>query len=125
MNAEEAEKLAEDLVRLSIEQKQIAARIRSIKGALLEYTDIENLLDKVWMADNGHVEINTITKYKLAEVPAEVTVSPQIAAIDVAEKAFKSKVVLSKEGKKMFKEQHPSIMKLMIPNEKKEIKVVI
>ena len=94
-----------------------------IKGGLLEYSDIEGLANHVWQVDNGYVEIVTNTKYKLVDVPATVEVDPNAVPIDVAEKAFKSKVTLTKEGKQMFEEGYESIRKLMVPNDKKELKV--
>lgn len=125
MDAQEAEKLAEELVQLSIEQKEISSRIRQIKAELKDYADLENMNEHTWSNDNGYVEVITKTKYKLTDVPADFTIPSDVAAIDVAQKAFKSKVELSKEGKKMFKEQYPPIVRLMIPSIKKELRVVI
>ena len=78
-----------------------------------------------WSADGGFVEVKTETKYKLADIPADIKVSSDVAAIDVAAKAFESKVILSKEGKRMFRDQYPAIVKLMIPTIKKTIKVTV
>ena len=90
-----------------------------------EYTDLENISDTGWGVDNGFVEVVTETKYKLVDIPADFQVPSDIAAIDTAQKAFKAKIVLSKEGKKMFKQQYPSITNLMVPSIKKSIKVMI
>jgi hypothetical protein len=125
MNIEEAELKAEELVKLTLEQKDIADKIKQIKGELLEFTELENISDYTWRADNGCVEMTTTTKYTLAEVEADVKISPNVVAIDVGERAFDSKIVLSKEGKKMFREQHPSIVNLMIPSTKRNIKVIV
>jgi hypothetical protein len=123
---EEAEKYAQELVNLSVELEQIKERIKGIKGGLLEWSDIEGLSNHVWQVDNGYVQIETNTKYKLVDVPATVEIdSAANVPVDVAEKAFKSKVTLTKEGKKMFEEGYESIRKLMVPNDKKEIKVVV
>lgn len=125
ITAEQAEKYAEELVKLSIEQRQIKERINGIKGELLEFTDVENMSDKVWQVDNGLIEVHLETKYKLAEVPATIEIDPNVVAIDTAEKAFKSKVTLSKEGKRMFEEGDATIRKLMIANDKKVLKITI
>lgn len=125
INSEQAETYAQELVRLSVEEKQIKERIRSIKEELLEFTDVEGLDSKCWQCDNGYVTVQFEVKYKLADVPAEIQIDPKIVAIDTAEKAFKSKVTLSKEGKQMFEEGDQTIRKLMIPNEKKRLKVEI
>ena len=125
MEREEAELKAEELVKLAIQRKEINDKIRQLKGELLEYTDIENIADVAWPADNGLVEVMTETKYKLADVPAEVKVSSEVAAIDIAEKAFKSKISLTREGKELFRDRHPSIVKLMIPTIKKRLKITI
>ena len=125
MEREEVELKAEELVKLAIQRKEINDKIRQIKGELLEYTDIENIADIAWPADNGLVEVMTETKYKLADVPAEVKVSSEVAAIDIAEKAFKSKISLTREGKELFRDRHPSIVKLMIPTIKKRLKITI
>lgn len=125
LSEQEAEKYAEELVKLSIDVKQTRERIKSIKDALMEYVDVEQLPSKVWQCDNGYVDFHIETKYKLADVPATVEVDPQVVAIDTAAKAFKSKVTLSKEGKKMFEEGERSIVKLMIPSDKKVLKVEV
>lgn len=125
MNKEEAELKATELVALSLQAKEIKEKIDLLKAELLEFTEIENISDTVWSADNGYVEVKTETKYKLADIPSDFKVSTDIVAIDVAEKAFENKIVLSKEGKQLFKEKYPSIVKLMIPTIKKNIKIII
>lgn len=125
MNKEEAELKATELVTLSLQAKEIKEKIDLLKAELLEFTEIENISDTVWQADNGYVEVKTETKYKLADIPSDFKVSTDIVAIDVAEKAFENKIVLSKEGKQLFKEKYPSIVKLMIPTIKKNIKITI
>lgn len=124
MDSREAEEKAIELVGLQLQQKELSNKIRTLKAELKEYTDLENLNEFTWTADNGYVEVLTKTKYTLADIPADVKVDSTVAAVDVAEKAFTSKIILSKEGKKMFKEEYPPIMKLMIPKQKKEIRVV-
>ena len=124
LDKDTVEQAASELVALTIEKQGLDKKIRALKGQILEYTDLENINDISWLVDNGCVEITTETKYRLADVPAEFKVAHEVAAVDVAQKAFKTKVVLTKEGKQMFKEQHPSIVKLMIPNVKKRLKVI-
>ena len=125
MNKEEAENKATELIQLAIQEKELKSKIKTLKADLLDYLDLENKNEYIWNADNGYVELVTETKYKLADVPADIKVSPDVAAIDVAEKAFKSKVVLSKEGKRMFRDQYPAIVALMIPKIKKRLKLHI
>lgn len=125
MNKEEAENKATELIQLAIEEKQLKAKIKTLKADLLDYLELEKKNEHIWNADNGYVELVTETKYKLADVPADIKVSPDVAAIDVAEKAFKSKVVLTKEGKRMFRDQYPAIVALMIPKIKKRLKLHI
>lgn len=125
MNKEEAENKATELIQLAIQEKELKSKIKTLKADLLDYLDLENKNEHIWNADNGYVELVTETKYKLADVPADIKVSPDVAAIDVAEKAFKSKIVLSKEGKRMFRDQYPAIVALMIPKIKKRLKLHI
>ena len=125
ISKDEAEKLASELVELTISQKEVVQKIKDIKAQLLEYTEIEDINDTSWAADGGYVEVTTKTKYDLVDIPADVQVDPNVCAIDLAEKAFTSKIVLSKEGKQMLKEEYPSIMNLVVPKFKKQIKVVV
>lgn len=125
MDAKEAELKAHELVDLTIKHKELTNKIKTLKAEIKEYTEIENISDTSWGTDNGFVEVVSQTKYKLADIPAEFKVPSDVAAIDTAQKAFKAKIVLSKEGKKMFKQQYPAITNLMIPSIKKTVKVVI
>ena len=125
ISKEEAEKYAEELVKLTLQQKETSEKIKKLKGELLEYTNLSNIADLTWMVDNGYVEVSTKTQTKLADVPAELKVPSDVAAIDIAEKAFKAKISLTKEGKRMLQEQHPSIVKLVIKTLKKKIHVVV
>lgn len=125
ISKDEAEKLAAELVELTISQKEVVQKIKDIKAQLLEYTEIEDINDTSWSADGGYVEVTTKIKYDLVDIPADVQVDPNVCAIDLAEKAFTSKIVLSKEGKQMLKEEYPSIMNLVVPKFKKQIKVVV
>lgn len=125
VNKKEAEQKASELVNLTRQQNELKAQIKQIKGELLEFVELENLNDYNWMMDNACVEVTTVTTYKLADIPADVKVSPEVAANDIADRAFESKIVLSKEGKKMFKDQQPSIVALMIPKVKKKLKVLM
>lgn len=123
---EEIEKKAEELVKLSLQAKELREKIADLKAEIMEYCEQEHLNDKVWSADNGYVELKTETKYKLADIPADFKVDSQLnIATDISEKAFKVKIALTKEGKKLFLEKHPSIVNLMIPSIKKSIKVSI
>lgn len=125
LSKDDADKVASELVALSIDIKEKQDKIKELKAQLLEYVELEGINDTSWSADGGYVEISTKVKYDLPEIPADVQVDPSVCAIDVAEKAFTSKIVLSKEGKQMLKDGYPSIMNLVIPKEKKALKVVI
>lgn len=125
ISAEEADKYAAELVRLSVDMEQTKERIKSIKDALMEFVDVEQLMEKVWVCDNGYVEFNFETKYKLVDIPATTEIDPQVVAIDTAKKAFETKIKLSKEGKKMFNEGDLSITKLMVSEDKPKLKVII
>ena len=123
---EEIEKKVEELVKLSLEAKEIRGKIADLKAEIMEYCEQENLNDKSWATDNGYVELKTETKYKLADIPTDFKIDSQLnIATDISEKAFKVKVALTKEGKKLFLEKHPSIVNLMIPSIKRSIKVNI
>lgn len=125
LSKDDADKVASELVSLSIDIKEKQDKIKELKAQLLEYVELQGINDTSWSADGGYVEISTKVKYDLPEIPADVQVDPSVCAIDVAEKAFTSKIVLSKEGKQMLKDGYPSIMNLVIPKEKKALKVVI
>lgn len=125
ISKEEADKVAAELVQLTLETKEKQDKIKELKAQLLEYVDLEDINDTSWAADGGYVEITTKTSYDLVELDADVQINPNICAVDLAEKAFSSKVVLSKEGKQMLKEQYPSLMSLVVPKSKKFLKVVV
>jgi hypothetical protein len=125
MDSKEVELKAHELVDLTIKYKEISDKIKLLKAEIKEYTEIENISETSWGTDNGFVEVVSNTKYKLVDIPAEFEVPSDIAAIDTAQKAFNAKIVLSKEGKKMFKQNYPAITKLMVPTIKKEVKVVV
>lgn len=125
ISAEEAEKYAQELVRCTIDLNQTKERVKSLKDALLEFVEVEGLTDKIWSCDNGYVEFKFVTKYKLADIPANTEIDPQVVAIDTAKKAFKTKVTLSKEGKKMLNEGDLDIMKLMISEDKPKLEAVV
>ena len=125
ISAEEAEKYAAELVRLTVDMSQTKERIKSIKDALMEYVDVEQLPEKTWMCDNGIVEFKIVSKYKLVDIPSTTEIDPQVVAIDTAKKAFEAKIKLTKEGKKMLSEGDISIVKLMDTVEKKKIEVLV
>lgn len=125
ISEQEAEKYAQELVRLTVDMNQTKERIKSIKDALLDFVKVENLPDKTWVCDNGYVEFKYETKYKLVDIPATTEIDPQVVAIDTAKKAFETKVKLSKEGKKMLNEGDLSILKLMDAEDKPKLEVIV
>lgn len=125
ITAEEAEKYAQELVMETIQHQQQAEKIKSLKAALLEYADIMNINDHIWPCDNGYVELLTEVKYKLVDIPNETKVDPNVCAIDLAEKAFKAKIVLTKEGRELVKEEYEPLTCLMDAQEKRQIKVQV
>lgn len=125
ISASEAEQLASEWVQLELQSKETNARIKEIKALLLEYASLENINDYTWSADNGHVVLSTMVKYSLVDIPSDVSIDPNVVAIDLAEKAFTSKIFLSKEGKQMLKEGYPSLIPLVVPKEKKVLKCMI
>ena len=122
---EEAQEAASKLVELTIKTKEMNAEIKDLKAGLKEYAEIEGLLDTSWHAQNGYVEISTVTKYKLEDIPVEGQVPESVVPEEVAVKAFEYKAKLSKEGKKMFKEEYPSITAVMIPETKTKLDVIL
>lgn len=122
---DEAQKAASRLVELTIKTKEMNAEIKDLKAGLLEYAEIEGLCDTSWNAQNGFVEISTLTKYKLEDIPVEGQVPESIVPEEVAVKAFEYKAKLTKEGKKMFREEYPSITAVMIPESKTKLQVVL
>lgn len=124
MEEKDIEQKVTELVKLTIQQKDCSEKIKDIKAEIKEYCEINNINDHVWMADNGYVEVKTETKYKLADIPADVKIDSNLdIANDIADEAFKFKASLTKEGKKLFRENHHSIVNLMIPSIKKFIKI--
>lgn len=122
-SAEDAEKAANKLVELTLKQQELQNEIKDLKANILEWAEVEGVNDTSWAVDNGYVELLTETKYKLSEIPVETKVDANACPIDIAEQAFTTKLVLTKEGKQMLREEYPTIMKLMIPNQKKTIKI--
>ena len=122
---EEAQAAAHDLVELTIKTKEMNSQIKDLKAGLKEFAEVEGLNDTSWHAQNGYVEITTVTKYKLEDIPVEGQVPESVVPEEVAVKAFEYKAKLSKEGKKMFKEEYPSITAVMIPEQKVKLDVVL
>ena len=122
---EEAQEAASKLVELTIKTKEMNAEIKDIKAGLKEFADVEGISDTSWHAQNGYVEISTVTKYKLEDIPVEGTVPESVVPEEVAVKAFEYKAKLTKEGKKMFREEYPSITAVMIPEIKTKLDVIL
>ena len=126
ISADEAEKYAAELVRLTIDANQTKDRIKSLKDAILEYADVEQLSEKIWQCDNGYVELKIETKYKLnQEIPATVEIDEKVIEKDKADEAIKTSFKLTKEGKKMLAEGDVNIASLMVANEKVKLDVII
>lgn len=122
---EEAQEAASKLVELTIKTKEMNSEIKDIKAGLKEFAEVEGLLDTSWHAQNGYVEISTVTKYKLEDIPVEGTIPESIVPEEVAVKAFEYKAKLTKEGKKMFREEYPSITAVMVPDTKTKLDVIL
>lgn len=122
---EEAQAAAHELVELTYKAKEMNSKIKDLKAGLKEYAEVEGISDTSWHAQNGYVEISTVTKYKLEDIPVEGQVPESVVPEEVAVKAFEYKAKLSKEGKKMFKEEYPSITAVMIPETKTKLDVVL
>ena len=122
---EEAQAAAHELVELTYKAKEMNSKIKDLKAGLKEYAEVEGISDTSWHAQNGYVEISTVTKYKLEDIPVEGQVPESVVPEEVAVKAFEYKAKLSKEGKKMFKEEYPSITAVMIPETKTKLDVIL
>ena len=122
---EEAQAAAHELVELTYKSKEMNSKIKDLKAGLKEYAEVEGISDTSWHAQNGYVEISTVTKYKLEDIPVEGQVPESVVPEEVAVKAFEYKAKLSKEGKKMFKEEYPSITAVMIPETKTKLDVIL
>lgn len=122
---DEAQAAADRLVELTYKTKEMNSEIRDLKAGLKEYAEVEGLCDTSWHAQNGYVEYSTVTKYKLDEIPVEGQVPESVVPEEVAVKAFEYKAKLTKEGKKMFKEEYPSITAVMIPVQKTKLDVIL
>ena len=122
---EEAQEAAAKLVELTIKTKEMNAEIKDLKAGLKEFAEVEGLSDTSWHAQNGYVEITTVTKYTLQDIPVEGQVPESVVPEEVAVKAFEYKAKLTKEGKKMFREEYPSITAVMTPNIKTKLDVIL
>lgn len=122
---EEAQDAAVKLVELTIKTKEMNAEIKDLKAGLKEYAEVEGLSDTSWHGQNGYVEYSTVTKYKLEDIPVEGTVPESVVPEEVAVKAFEYKAKLTKEGKKMFREEYPSITAVMVPEIKTKLQVIL
>jgi hypothetical protein len=126
ISADEAEKYAAELVRLTIDANQTKDRIKSLKDAILEFADVEQLSEKIWQCDNGYVELKIETKYKLnQEIPATVEIDEKVIEKNKADEAIKTTFKLTKEGKKMLAEGDVNIASLMVANEKIKLDVIV
>ena len=72
LSKDDADKVASELVSLSIDIKEKQDKIKELKAQLLEYVELEGINDTSWSADGGYVEISTKVKYDLPEIPADV-----------------------------------------------------
>lgn len=122
---EEAQAAAHELVELTYKSKEMNSKIKDLKAGLKEYAEVEGISDTSWHAQNGYVEYSTVTKYKLEDIPVEGQVPESVVPEEVAVKAFEYKAKLSKEGKKMFKEEYPSITAVMVPEIKTKLEVIL
>lgn len=126
IDAQEADKYAEELVRLSIDAQQTKQRIKSIKDALMEYAEVENLTEKIWSCDNGHVELKIQSRTKVSSsIPATVEMDERVMEKEKADEAFKARFSLTKKGKEMLADGDISIASVMETKEKLNLKVII
>lgn len=124
-SAEEANEAAAKLVELTLKANELNSEIKDLKANLIEYAEIENIKETSWSSDNGFVELTTKVTYKPAEIPFETKVDADACPIDIAEQAFTSRLVLTKEGKQMLREEYPTLMKLMVASSKLKINVTV
>ena len=122
---EEAQKVANDLVEATIKLKELQSAIKDYKAGLLEFAEVENINDTSWAAQNGYVELTTVTKRELMDIPAEPQVSPSVMDPDMVKELFDVNLKLNKQGRKLLKNQDPDLMALMISSLKPNIKVIL
>ena len=122
---EEAQKAAHELVEATIKVKELQAAIKDYKAGLLEYAEIESINDTSWNAQNGYVELHTVTKYVLDDIPVKPEIQGAVISQDIAEEIFNTKLSLNKEGKKLLKHRDPDLMSIMVPECKPKLKVIL
>ena len=125
MNKQEAQEAAKQLIELTKQKKQLDTQVRKLRQQLIDFTDEENLLSTSWQHEGSFVEVDTQTKYKLVDLPAKIQVPQDVMDEHTFDVAIKPSFRLSKLGNKMFKQGDEELKKLMIPSQKKAIKVII
>lgn len=125
MNKEEAKAASIRLIELTKKKKEVDAEVRKLRQQLIDFTDDENLLSTSWQHEGAFVEVDTQTKYKLVDIPAKVEVPQDVLDEHTFDVAIKPSFKLTKLGNKMFKQGDEELRKLMIPSQKKTIKVVL
>lgn len=126
MADKETQEAVDELIQLTIQQKEIKNKIGILKEKLLDVADKENLLETSWGGTNGgFVSIETKVKYELADLQPKIEIDSSILSDKEVEMFVVPKLKLSRAGMKEFKKGNPELVKIMIPQHKKQIKLHI
>ena len=126
MADKEIQNAVDELIKLTIEQKEIKKKITELKQKLLLVTEKENLIETSWGGtQGGFVTIETKVKYELADLQPKIKIDESILSSKEVEMFVQPKLKLNRIGMKEFKNGRPELVKIMIPIKKKQIKLHI
>lgn len=126
MADKEIQNAVDELIKLTIEQKEIKKKITELKQKLLLVTEKENLIETSWGGtQGGFVTIETKVKYELADLQPKIKIDESILSSKEVEMFVQPKLKLNRIGMKEFKNRRPELVKIMIPIKKKQIKLHI
>lgn len=122
---DEVQKYVQELIEQTRIYKEAKNKIKELKDNILQYTDDFDINDTSWNWYGNYVEVELKTTYNLTDIPVDAKVDDTILSEQKAEICLQPQMKLTKEGKKLFRLGDLDISKLMVPTQKKKIKVVL
>ena len=124
MNKEEANELAKELCKLTLDVKQKNSRIKDLKAKIWEYMDLEKTISLSFPCDDGYyADFNTETVRELVDIPVKVKVEESVMTDEQFEDLIKVKTVLSRKARKLLLKGDEDLRKLTIPKTKRTVKI--
>lgn len=123
---DEAKEIAQKLVDLEIERKEIVKKQKELKANLLDILE-NNSIDSMFEFQNGICCLESKTTFKISDGFKQETKvtskSPDKISPDFVETFFVPDLKLSKIAKKEILEDNTDILSILVPEEKQNIKI--